>query len=232
MYPVAFSAVYDGEGRNRLTVFFRLILAIPWFIALMFWGIAAGIAVIIAWFALLFTARYPQGLYNFVAGYVRFGNRVNGFTYLLTDEWPPFDGDEDYDYPVRLMIPEPKESYSRVKVFFRIILLIPVYILSYVMNIIIEVVGFIAWVVMIFTAKFPDGLYKPLRAASAYVAKAGCYGLLLTEDFPPFWVDEYEEAPRFDGGAEPPAAVAPPPPRRRLRPRAERLPRRHSRPHA
>ncbi len=97
--------------------------------------------------------------------------------------------------------------------FFRIILLIPVYILSYVMNIIIEIVGFIAWVVMIFTAKLPEGLYKPLRAASSYLLKASCYGLLLTEDFPPFWMDEADEAPRFGGGAaEPPAAVPPPPP--------------------
>ncbi len=212
MYPVAFSAVYDGEGRNRLTVFFRLILVIPWLIALMFWGIAAGIAVIIAWFALLFTARYPEGLYNFVAGYVRFSNRVNGFTYLLTDEWPPFDGDEDYDYPVRLMIPEPKESYSRVKVFFRIILLIPVYILSYVMNIIIEIVGFIAWIVMIFTAKLPEGLYKPLRAASAYVAKAGCYGLLLTEDFPPVLGRRVRGGPALRRWRRAPRSGAPPPP--------------------
>ncbi len=110
MYPVAFSAIYEGEGRNRLTVFFRLIVAIPWLIVASLWGIAAFLAVIVAWFALLFTARYPEGLYNFVAGYVRFSNRVNGFTYLLTDEWPPFDGDEDYDYPVRVSSPSRRRS--------------------------------------------------------------------------------------------------------------------------
>lgn len=212
MYPLAFSAVYEAEGRNRLTVFFRFIVAIPWYIALMVWGFVAGLAVFVAWFALLFTGRYPQGLYNFVAGYLRFGTRVNGFTYLLTDEWPPFDGGDDYDYPVRLMIPEPLEQYSRAKVFFRIILLIPVYILAYVMNIIIGVVGFIAWVVMIFTAKFPEGLYKPLRAASAYLAKASAYALLITEAFPPFWVDEPEEAPRFAGGSAVAQTEVPPPP--------------------
>ena len=51
-----------------------------------------------------------------------------------------------------------------------------------------------------------------MRAASAYNAKATAYACLLTEDFPPFWVDEYEEAPRFEGGGEAPAAVTPPPP--------------------
>lgn len=212
MHPVAFSADHEEEGRNRLTVFFRLIVVIPWLIVAIFWGLAAGIGIFIAWFALLFTGRYPDGLYNFVAGYIRFANRVNGFTWLLTDEWPPFDGDPDYEYPVRTLIPEPKQEYSRAKVFFRIILLIPVYILAYIMSIILQLVGLIAWFVMIFTAKFPEGLYKPMRAASAYLAKAYCYYALLTEDFPPFWMDEAEERPRFDGGEVAPAAVPPPPP--------------------
>ena len=212
MHPVAYSAVYDGEGRNRLTVFFRLIVAIPWLIVGSLWGIAVFFALIIAWFALLITGRYPEGLYNFNASFVKYINRANGFTWLLTDEWPPFDGDDDFDYPVRTLIPAPKDEYSRVKVLFRIFLLIPVYILSYIMNIILELVGIIAWFVMIFTAKLPEGLYKPMRAASAYAAKASCYGLLLTEDFPPFWMDEAEEAPRFEGGEPAVTAATPPPP--------------------
>ena len=214
MHPVAFSAIYEGDERNRLTVFFRLIVAIPWLIVASLWGIAVFFAVVFAWFALLFTGTYPQGLYDFNAGFLRFINRVNGFTWLLTDEWPPFDGGEDYDYPVRLLIEPPKAEYNRMKVLFRIFLFIPVYILSYIMNIILELVGIVAWFVMIFTAKLPEGLYKPMRSASAYVIKASCYGMLITEDFPPFWEDEYEEAPRFEGGggAPAPAAVPPPPP--------------------
>ena len=199
MHPIAYSAAYEAEGRNRLTVFFRLIVALPWFLLALLWGLAAFVAVIIAWFALLFTGRYPQGLYDFNAGYLRFLTRVNGFVWLLTDEWPSFSGDDEPGYPVKLLIEPPKEEYSRLKVFFRIILLIPVYILSYVMSIILQVVGFIAWLVLIFTAKLPLGLYKPLRIATAYNAKALAYYMLLTEDFPPFWMDEEEEAPRFLG---------------------------------
>ena len=65
-YPVTFEADYV-ERRSRLTTFFRLLLVIPHLIVLYLWGIVAGIAVVIAWFALLFTARYPRGLYMFVA---------------------------------------------------------------------------------------------------------------------------------------------------------------------
>lgn len=205
MHPIAYSAAYEGENRSRLTIFFRAIVAIPWFIVAFFYAIAAYVAIFIAWFALLITGRYPQGLYDFNAGFLRFASRVNGFYYLLTDEWPPFGGGEDPNYPVRVLIAPPKEEYSRLKVFFRIILLIPVFVLSYVMSIILGVVGIIAWLVGVFTAKLPEGLYKPLRVASAYQAKALGYMMLLTEDFPPFWMDEQEEAPRFlgPGGAGP-----------------------------
>jgi hypothetical protein len=75
MYPVTFEADYAGEGRNRLTTFLRYIVAIPWFIVAGIYGFVASIAVFIAWFALVFTGRYPEGLYDFVAGYVRLASR-------------------------------------------------------------------------------------------------------------------------------------------------------------
>ena len=211
MYPVAYSAALESEGRSRLTVFFRLLLAIPWFIVAAVWGIAVYVTVVIAWFALLFTGRYPQGLYDFNAGFLRFSARVNGWYSLLTDEYPPFSGEPDGGYPIRLQIAEPKPEYSRAKVLFRIILLIPVAVISYVLAIILEVVAIIAWFVLVFTARLPEGLYKPIRAANAYMAKAGAFYLLLTEDFPPFWTDEEDEAPAF-AAASTAAPVDPPPP--------------------
>jgi len=198
VYPIAYSAAYEGEERNRLTVFFRALLVIPWMFVAALYGIAAYVAVIIAWFALVITGKYPQGLYDFNAGFVRMATRINGFYYLLTDAWPSFGGGEDPDYPVRTLIGPPKEEYSRAKVFFRILLLIPVFILLYVMGFILGVVSFIAWVVLLFTARLPAGLYKPMRIAAAYNAKALAYYFLLTEEFPPFWVEEEEEAPRFE----------------------------------
>ncbi len=212
MHPVAYSARYEGEGRSRLSVFFRMVLVIPWFIVGFFYGIGVLFAVIVAWFALLITGRYPEGLYNFNAGVVRFGSRLNGFTYLLTDEFPSFGLEDDFDYPVRTLIEPPKESYSRLKILFRFILIIPVAILNYVMSIIVSLMSLVAWFVLVFTAKLPEGLYKPLRAALAYSTKASAYELLLTEDFPPFWMDEAEEAPRFEGGAASTAFNTPPPP--------------------
>ena len=83
--------VEDDYRRNRLTVFFRLILAIPHLIVLVLWGIAAFFVAIAAWFAILFTGRYPRGLFDFVVGVGRWTNRVGAYAFLLvTDRYPPF----------------------------------------------------------------------------------------------------------------------------------------------
>jgi hypothetical protein len=206
MYPIIYSAAYEEEGRNRLTAFFRLILAIPWQIVAFFYGIAAFIGVVIAWFAILFTGRYPEGLYDFVAGFVRFNARLNSWYYLLTDEWPAFNGEPDEGYPIRVAIHPPLREYSRLKVLFRLIIGIPVYLLLYVMGIIAGVVAFLAWFALVFAARLPDGFYKPIRAAMAYQAKANGYFFLLTEDYPPFWTEEEEERPQLEA----PAASASP----------------------
>jgi len=194
LYPVSYDADYFPEGRNRLTTFFRYIVAIPWQIVAALYGIAANIAVVIAWFAMVFTGRYPEGLYNFNAGFLRMVTRVNGFSYLLNDEYPPFNGEDDPGYPVRLGVPAPLEEYSRMKVLFRLIIGIPVYLLAIVQSLILGVCTLISWFAILFTGKHPDGLFNPMRSASAYLARAGAYFLLITEDWPPF-SDEGETQP-------------------------------------
>lgn len=88
-YPITFGAVYQ-EKMSRLTTFFRLILVIPQAIVLNFVGIAASVVAFIAWWAILFTGNYPKGMFDFFVGYMRWSTRVNGYTYLLTDKYPPF----------------------------------------------------------------------------------------------------------------------------------------------
>ena len=86
-YPV----VYDhtpAVDRSRLTVFFRFIMVIPHLIWSMFHGIGAFVVTFLAWFAIIFTGRYPEGMYDFVAGSVRFYARFTGYMFLITDEYP------------------------------------------------------------------------------------------------------------------------------------------------
>jgi hypothetical protein len=76
--------------RNRLTIFFRLLLAIPQFIVLVILAIGWEIVVIIAWFAVLFIGHWPEGLRNYAIGYQRWSLRLSSYVFLLTDEYPPF----------------------------------------------------------------------------------------------------------------------------------------------
>ena len=78
------------EGRNRLTVGFRFLLVIPHFVCLTFLGIAAGVALFIGAFAILFTGTWPEGLRGFVVGVWRWSTRVTAYYLLLVDEYPPF----------------------------------------------------------------------------------------------------------------------------------------------
>lgn len=88
--------VYPDAERdlNRWLPLVKWLLAIPHYIVLFFLGIAAFVVVLIAWFAILFTGKYPQGLFNFVVGVLRWGLRVQAYAFLLvTDRYPPFSLD-------------------------------------------------------------------------------------------------------------------------------------------
>jgi Domain of unknown function (DUF4389) len=183
-YPVTFEADYV-ESRNRLTAFFRLILAIPLVIWLLVYGIVAELAIVVAWFAIVITGRYPRGLYDFVAGFTRFATRTLAYTYLLCDPYPAFGGSNDPAYPVRMEF-EPLEHYDRLKTLFRIILAIPILILRYVMGLLLEVGAFAAWFVILFTGKMPRGLFDLMVLANSYTARSDSYLYLLTETYPPF----------------------------------------------
>src|SRR4029077_12907632 len=79
------------EDLNRWLPLVKWFLAIPHYVVLVFLGIGAFVAVIIAWFAILFTGRYPRGLFDYVVGVLRWGNGVGAYAFwLVTDEYPPF----------------------------------------------------------------------------------------------------------------------------------------------
>ena len=191
-YPVGFTADFE-EPRNRLTAFFRLLLVIPAAIWVWLYAIVAMIAVVVAWFVLLFTGRYPRGLFNLVAGYVRVQTLVLAYAALLCDPYPPFTG-ESPDYPVQVTFAGPLPQYSRMKVLFRIVLAIPILILRYVMNLLLEVGAIAAWFVIVVLGRLPRGLFDLMVLANSYIARSDAYILLLTETYPPFQDDTTRSA--------------------------------------
>ena len=123
--------VNDDLRRNRLTVFFRLLLAIPHIIWFLLWGIVALLALIANWFATLFAGQSPAGLHNFLATYLRYQTHVYAYALLIADPFPGFGGQPGY--PIDLEV-DPPERQNRWTVAFRMILAIPAYIISGIMG--------------------------------------------------------------------------------------------------
>ncbi len=175
--------VTDDLKRSRLTVFFRFLLVIPHFIWLYLWGIAATIVLLIAWFAALFTKRVPQGLHNFLAGFVRYQVHVFSYLSLVANPYPAFSGSAAY--PVTVEIAPPAEQ-GRLSVFFRLLLALPALLLSGVLNYLTELVAIFAWFVAIFMGRIPEGMRNLLAFSVRYHAQTQAYVYLLTGKYPSF----------------------------------------------
>jgi hypothetical protein len=173
--------VEDDLRRSRLTVFFRLILAIPHLIVVTVWGIVSWLIAIVAWFATLFAGRTPDGLHNAQASFVRYHTRVNAYIYLLADPFPPFGAGGGY--PVDLEI-APPETQNRLTVFFRVILAIPALILASILQQLLGVLAFIGWFVALFTGKMPQGMEDLGAFCLRYYEQTTAYVLLLTGRYP------------------------------------------------
>lgn len=207
------------EHRSRLTTFFRFITVIPHILWLMIYGIAAYFAVIVAWFAIVFTAKYPEGLYKFVADFHRYYTRVYAYEFLVTDKFPMFNGNPDEAYAAHFLIGPPKEKYSRAKTFFRGILVIPFAIVAYVLSLVLQLVAIVSWFVIVITGKQPDGIQGALNFSMGFLIRVGAYYSLLTEDWPKFSDDEVTRKlnelgyagtiPPSTGAVAAPAAAAP-----------------------
>jgi hypothetical protein len=184
-YPVTFHMDYVAR-RSRLTTFFRYILAIPHFFFAVLYAIAFYVVYIIAWFALMFTARWPDGLYRFTCGFLRYITRLSAYLYLGIDQYPPFSGATDDSYPVRVQIAAPLDHYSRLKVFFRGIYAILAVVIRYALGLVISFVAFLSWFAIVITGRQPASLQNALNFSLAYTTRADALMFLITETYPPF----------------------------------------------
>ncbi len=207
MYPITYEADFNPEP-NRATTFFRLILAIPWMIVAVFWGILFIFTHLFAWVAVIVLGRYPQWLYEFNGGIVRFSVRVSAWIYLQTDAWPPFTLSEDESYPIRVKIAPAAERQSRLKALFRLILVLPVAIvLSYGTSYIQLLAGVIAWLTIVFRGYLPEGVNSMMTFVNSFHARVLGYIAILTDAYPPIGLERAKPS----ASSPPPAPPTPAP---------------------
>ena len=175
--------VTDDLQRTRLTVFFRLILAIPCLLWLALWSVIAWLAWIVNWFATLFTAQSPDGLHNFLASYMRFATHLRAYALLIADPWPGFTGSSGY--PIDLEI-DPPQRQNRWTVFFRGILAIPALFLVNILNSLSNLLAVFSWFIALFTGRVPEGLRNFAALALRIEMQTYGYVLLLTGRYPSF----------------------------------------------
>ncbi len=173
--------VTDDLHRSRLTVFFRLLLAIPHFIVVGLWGIIVYLAVIVAWFIAIFTGRVPDGLHDFMATWLRYATRVTAYTFLLANPFPPFGASGSYPVDARI---DSAEQQSRLTVFFRTLLAIPAFLLTYVFRLVNQIVAVLGWFYCLFTGHMHEGMRDISAWLLRYETQTWAYVLLLTGRYP------------------------------------------------
>lgn len=194
--------VYPVNLRGELTAppsrwlwLFKWLLIIPHLFVLFFLMIASGVITVIAFFAILFTGRYPRGMFDFSTGVMRWMWRVGFYSYnaLGTDSYPPFSLEKDANYPADLEIEYP-EKLSRGLIFVKWLLAIPHLIIIGIFNGgrtmgLLTVLTLVNAVILLFSGNYIGEVFYLTVGMNRWTNRVFAYILLMRDEYPPFWFD-------------------------------------------
>jgi hypothetical protein len=169
----------DELRRSRLTVFFRLPLAVPHIVWLALWGVLAWVGAVVNWLVTLLLGRSPAWLHRFLAAYLRYQLHVYSFLYLIANPFPGFVGRAG-SYPFEIVVAE-RARQNRWKTGFRAILVIPALLLASAFNLLLGVAAVLS---SLARARMPRGLHNAGAFALRYQAQTFGYLLLLSDAYP------------------------------------------------
>jgi hypothetical protein len=184
-YPLIIDATHQ-EHYNRFLPLVKWLLALPHYIVLFFLAIGLLFSILISWFAVVFTRKYPRALWDYNVGVMRWAWRVVSYVYLLTDKYPPFSLEPEPDYPSALDIPYPEDGVDRWRPFFAWLLAIPYLIVAGILGYLAGIVAFIGIFVILFTAKLPEGMFKLILIPHRWQLRGNAYAYFMLTKYPPF----------------------------------------------
>ena len=204
--------VTDDLQRRRLTVLFRLVLALPHLVWVTLFGMAALTLAFVVWLAVLFERRAPGTLHRFLASYVRYTVHLTAYLTLAASPYPSFTGSASYPVDVEI---DPPARQGRLGSGFRLLLALPALLLSSTLGGsaalggwsgvallsgtggLAVAVSLLGWFASLARGRMPRGMRDAATYAIGYGAEAAAYALLLTDRYPLATPGRVEPAPEL-----------------------------------
>jgi hypothetical protein len=183
-YPVHLEIDHQDDYR-RLMPLVKWLLAIPHYLVLLVLGIGAFFVVILSFFAVLFTGRYPRGMFDYMVGVHRWALRVVAYTDLMVDPYPPFTLGDDLGYPVRFDIDYP-DFVNRWRPLVHWLLIIPYAIVAYIVYYLGRILVFFAFFTILFARTYPEGMFNIVKISLRWLARTSAYENWMVTRYPPF----------------------------------------------
>jgi hypothetical protein len=193
-YPVDVEATFpesSSRGWALLFILFGLksFALIVHMVVLFIYGIGALFVFLVSQLVVLFSGHYPEGMHAFLSGILRWSNEMSGWLVGLTDKFPPFAPSHD-PYPVKTTITRPEHSsrgWAAMTIFLiKFLALFPHIVVLYVLGLVEGLLALVANLVILFTGRFPDGLFDFIVAVLRWQTRVGAFAFGLVDEYPPF----------------------------------------------